>query len=36
VIAKDGTPMANVLLTMLQKLGLKDEKIGDSTGVFSI
>jgi hypothetical protein len=36
VIAPDRTPMANVLLTMLHKLGMPNEKIGDSTGVFSI
>lgn len=36
VVAPDGTPMANVLLTVLHKLGMSEEKIGDSTGVFSI
>ena len=32
VRAKQGTPMANILLTMAQKLGMNVEKIGDSTG----
>ena len=32
----DGTPMANVLLTILQRLGMKDKSIGDSTGVIAI
>ena len=36
VIADAGTPMANVLLTILHKVGMSDELIGDSTGVFSI
>ena len=36
VVAPDGTPMANVLLTVLQKLGIPNDSIGDSTGVFSI
>jgi hypothetical protein len=36
VMAPDGTPMANVLLTVLQKLGMPEMGIGDSTGVFSI
>jgi hypothetical protein len=36
VRAKDSTPMANVLLTMLQKLGVNQEKFGDSTGVVAI
>jgi hypothetical protein len=32
-----GTPMANVMLDMLHKLGLNDlEKFGNSTGTFSI
>ncbi len=30
--ARDATPMANVLLTLLHKLGLEDETFGDSTG----
>lgn len=34
--AKDGTPMANVLLTMAHKLGMKVESIGDSTGEITI
>jgi hypothetical protein len=33
---KDGTPMANVLLTMLRKLGVNIEKFGDSTGEVAI
>jgi hypothetical protein len=36
VKAADGTPMANVMLTLLQRLGLDDlETFGDSTGEFS-
>lgn len=33
---KDRTPQANVLLTILNKLGLDDETIGDSTGIITI
>jgi hypothetical protein len=33
---KDGTPMANVLLTMLHKLGLAVETFGDSHGEIAI
>jgi hypothetical protein len=34
--APAGTPMANVMLTLLQKMGLEDlESFGDSTGEFS-
>ena len=33
---KDGTPMANVLLTMAHKLGMSMESIGDSTGEIAI
>ncbi len=33
----DGTPMGNVLLTILQKLGVRDvERVGDSTGEISL
>jgi hypothetical protein len=32
VITPEGTPMANVLLTMMHKLGVSVDKIGDSTG----
>ncbi|MCH6547609.1 MAG: DUF1552 domain-containing protein [Gemmatimonadetes bacterium] len=36
VRAADGTPMANVMLSLLHKLGLEDvESFGDSTGDFS-
>jgi hypothetical protein len=36
VKAADGTPMANVMLTLMHKLGLDDMKtFGDSTGEFS-
>lgn len=31
-----GTPMANVLLTLLQKLGVDTPRIGDSTGLIEI
>jgi Protein of unknown function (DUF1552) len=34
--AKEGTPMANVLLTMVNKLGMKVGSIGDSTGEIAI
>ncbi|MBI4478258.1 MAG: DUF1552 domain-containing protein [Acidobacteria bacterium] len=35
--APDGTPMANVLLTLLQGLGLDDmQSFGDSTGTFDL
>src|SRR5262249_9050538 len=35
--AEDGTPMANVMLSMLHGLGLTDmEKVGDSTGTFAL
>jgi hypothetical protein len=33
---KDSTPMANVLLTMVHKLGMKVDSIGDSTGEIAI
>lgn len=36
IVAADGTPMANILLTVLHKLGMPETKIGDSTDVFSI
>jgi hypothetical protein len=36
VRTKDGTPMANVLLTMLHKLGVQAESFGDSNGVVAI
>jgi Protein of unknown function (DUF1552) len=32
----DSTPMANVLLTMLRRLGVDAEKVGDSTGEVAI
>jgi len=32
----DGTPMANVLLTMMNKLGVEVDRIGDSTGSIAI
>jgi hypothetical protein len=34
--AKDETPYANVLLTMLHKLGVEEKTIGDSTGEVAI
>jgi hypothetical protein len=35
--AEDGTPMANVMLTLLHTLGVDDIKsFGDSTGEFSL
>ena len=36
VRTKDSTPMANVLLTMVNKLGMKVGSIGDSTGEIAI
>jgi hypothetical protein len=36
VRSKEGTPQANILLTMVQKLGMNVEEIGDSTGPISI
>ena len=37
VRATPGTPMANVMLTLLQKLGVNDiESFGNSTGTFAI
>ncbi|MCH7684464.1 MAG: DUF1552 domain-containing protein, partial [Gemmatimonadetes bacterium] len=36
VKAEDGTPMANVMLSVMHKLGMSDmESFGDSTGAFS-
>jgi hypothetical protein len=32
VMNPDGTPMANLLLTMLHKLGVDADRFGDSTG----
>jgi len=36
VRTRDSTPMANVLLTMVHKLGMKMDSIGDSTGEIAI
>jgi hypothetical protein len=36
VRAKDGTPMANVLLTMAHKLGVDVQSFGDSNGEVGI
>ena len=36
VQSKDETPQANVLLTVLQKLGVDGRQIGDSTGTVAI
>ena len=36
VMCDDGTPMANLLLTMLRKLGVGIESLGDSTGELEI
>jgi len=37
VKAEDGTPMANVMLALMNKLGMQDMKtFGDSTGVFAL
>jgi hypothetical protein len=32
----DGTPMANIMLTMLHKLNVNVDKFGDSTGEIAI
>ena len=34
--APDWTPMANAMLTLMQRLGLKVEDFGDSTGEFAL
>jgi hypothetical protein len=34
--APDGTPMANAMLTLLQRLGHEMESFGDSTGEMSL
>src|SRR5262249_4664016 len=34
--APDGTPMANAMLTILQKLGVQTENFGDSTGALDL
>ncbi len=36
LIVKNRTPLANLYLAMLHKLGLKDRSFGDSTGILSI
>jgi hypothetical protein len=34
--AADGTPMANVMLALMQKLGIEVQQFGDSTGTFEL
>ena len=34
--AADGTPMANVMLALMQKIGIEIEQFGDSTGPFEL
>jgi Protein of unknown function (DUF1552) len=36
LITPDGTPMANVLLTVMRRLGVKASSVGDSTGEVAI
>jgi hypothetical protein len=36
VLCKDGTPFANVLLTLLQKLGVETDSFGDSNGTVEL
>lgn len=36
LIEKDGTPMANVLLSVLRKVGMNIDRVGDSTGEVAI
>jgi hypothetical protein len=31
----EGTPMSNLLLTILDKAGVHEESVGDSTGLLS-
>jgi hypothetical protein len=35
IAAKADTPLANVLLTMVERAGVKVERFGDATGTFS-
>ena len=35
-VCGDGTPQANVLLTILRKLGIEQESFGDSTGMLDV
>jgi hypothetical protein len=32
LVAEKGTPMTNLMLSMMDQLGVKAEKLGDSTG----
>ena len=36
VLCEDGTPMANLLLTMMRRLGVEIDQVGDSTGEIEI
>jgi hypothetical protein len=36
VLCDDGTPMANLLLSMLHRLGVNAERFGDSNGEVAI
>jgi predicted component of type VI protein secretion system len=36
IVAREGTPMANLLLSMLDKVGVKQDSFGDSTGRLEI
>ena len=36
VRCQDGTPQANILLTVMQKLGVDVDTVGDSTGIVAI
>jgi len=36
IVAREGTPMSNLLLSMLDKVGVKQETFGDSTGRLEI
>jgi hypothetical protein len=37
LFADDGTPMANVMMSLLQRLGMDDlQSFGDSNGTFSL
>jgi hypothetical protein len=36
IVTPSRTPMANLLLTMLDKLGVRRDRFGDSTGMLEI
>jgi hypothetical protein len=36
VVLKEETPMTNLYLSMLDRLGVRAERVGDSTGVLEV